>query len=124
VGFAATGAGLFRYLNSSSASSAFRFSASILDTESGKQITALAINSDMDDLFYDSQTGRIYVSCGEGFVDVVRQQAADQYQIIGRIATIPGARTSAYSSTLNALFVGVPQRPADSAEILVLQAEK
>jgi DNA-binding beta-propeller fold protein YncE len=96
----------------------------VLDTESGRQVAAFAINSDMDDLFYDAQSRRIYISCGEGFVDVIQQLTADQYQLIGRIATIPGARTSVYSPILRQLFVGVPQRRSEPAEILVFQTEK
>jgi len=96
----------------------------VLDTESGRQITGFAINSDMDDLYYDAQSSRIYISCGEGFVDVMQQLPADQYQLIGRITTTPGARTSTYSSTRHELFVGVPRRPSEPAEILVLQTGK
>jgi hypothetical protein len=92
----------------------------VLDTESGGQIAAMDINSDMDDLFYDAQRNRIYISCGEGFVDVIQQATPDEYKLVARVTTIPGARTSTFSDALGALFVGVPRRNNEPAQILVM----
>jgi hypothetical protein len=41
------------------------------DTSNGAVVSDIEISSDTDDLFYDSKRKRIYISCGEGFVDVV-----------------------------------------------------
>src|SRR5205823_4041837 len=66
----------------------------VLDTTTGKRVNDLAISGDTDDLFYDPQRKRIYVSCGEGFIDVIEQRDVDSYKLMEKIPTAPGARTS------------------------------
>jgi hypothetical protein len=96
----------------------------VFDTESGKQITEVGINGDTDDLFYDPGNRRIYLSCGEGFIDVIQQDDADHYRFLGRIATTAGARTSAFSAQLSRLFLGVPRRGDLPAEIRAFKTVK
>src|SRR5204863_4243055 len=59
----------------------------VFDTESGKQITALNISGDTDDVFFDLENKRIYVSAGEGNIDVIRQTDADHYEPAAKVAT-------------------------------------
>jgi hypothetical protein len=91
----------------------------VLDTTTGKPVAGIDINSDTDDLFYDLATQRIYVTCGEGFIDAIQQLDADHYLLLARLSTIVGARTSTFSAGLNSLFVGVPRRADRPAEIRV-----
>jgi DNA-binding beta-propeller fold protein YncE len=95
----------------------------VFDTTTGKPVTDIAINRDTDDLFYDAASKRVYVSCGEGFIDVIDQQGADRYQLRARIPTVAGARTSTFSSALNAFYLGVPRHGNDPAEIRVFKVE-
>jgi hypothetical protein len=96
----------------------------VIDTNTGESVAGVDINSDMDDLFYDSGSKRIYVSCGEGFVDVIQQRDADHYQLLTRMPTVAGARTSTFSAQLNTIFVGVPRRQEKPAEIRVFKVAK
>lgn len=96
----------------------------VLDTTTGKPVTDLAISGDTDDVFYDAALKRLYVSCGEGFVDVVDQRDADHYQLQERIPTRAGARTSFFSAELNEFYLAVPQRGQQDAEIRVFQPSK
>ena len=84
-------------------------------------VTDLAISGDTDDLFYDAARKRVYVSCGEGFIDVVDQRDADTYQRRERIPTRGGARTSFLSAELNRFFLAVPERGGRAAEIQVYE---
>jgi len=77
----------------------------VLDTDTGKSVAKIDTNSDADDLFYDPAHRRIYVSCGEGFVDVIEQLDADHYRLIARVPTVAGARTSAFSAELNSFYL-------------------
>jgi hypothetical protein len=86
-------------------------------------VTDLAVSDDTDDLFYDATRKRLYISCGEGFLDVVAQREADHYERIERLATVPGARTCFYSRELDRLWLAVPQRGAQPAEIRSYQPE-
>jgi DNA-binding beta-propeller fold protein YncE len=95
----------------------------VFDTTTGQPVTHLAISGDTDDLFYDASLKRLYVSGGEGFVDVVAQRDADIYELRERVATRIGARTSFFSADLNRLYVAVPQRGDETAEVRVFQPQ-
>src|SRR5215208_4739525 len=61
---------------------------------------------DSDDVFLDEKRNRIYVSCGEGFVDVFEVADAG-FRRTDHIATVPGARTSLFVPELDRLFLAV-----------------
>jgi len=96
----------------------------IFDTAAGKPVSDLEISGDTDDLFYDPALQRVYVSCGEGFIDVIERRDADHYQRRERIPTRSGARTSFFSAELNQLYLAVPQRGNQDAEIRVFEPQK
>jgi DNA-binding beta-propeller fold protein YncE len=95
----------------------------VLDTTNGKPVADLAISGDTDDLFYDAKRKRIYISCGEGSLDVVDQSSPDNYQRIAKIPTASGARTCFFSPDLDRLYLAVPDRGNQKAEIRVYQPE-
>jgi DNA-binding beta-propeller fold protein YncE len=94
-----------------------------IDTDSEKQVASAEIVGDTDDLFYDAARKRVYVIGGEGFVDVFAQRDADHYDRIARCPTAPGARTGLFVPTWNKLFVAVPHRAEQRAQILVFEAK-
>lgn len=96
----------------------------VIDTNSGKTVASLGINGDTDDLFYDPDRRRVYISCGEGFVDVIQQHDADHYELLERIPTAPGARTSTFSPQLSGFYVGVPRRGDQAAELRVFEIKR
>jgi hypothetical protein len=92
----------------------------VFDTDSGKVISILDIAKDPDDIFYDAAKKRIYVSCGEGFINVFQQyKDANHYDIIGNIPTAPGARTSLLVPELNRFYLAVPHLGNQQSEILI-----
>ena len=91
----------------------------VLETAAGKTLGGLEIPGDTDDLFYDSKRHRLYLSCGEGIIAVVGQRDADHYDVLERIQTAPGARTSFFSPDLDQFYLAVPQRGERAAEIRV-----
>lgn len=95
----------------------------VLDTATSKQMADLPLSGDCDDLFYDLARRRIYASCGEGFVDVFSQQDADRYERIDHMATARGARTSYYAPEWNELFLAVPQRWGQTAEVRAFKTQ-
>src|SRR5439155_3729482 len=46
----------------------------VYDTVSGKEVASVEIVGDTDDLFYDAARKRVYVSGGEGYLDVFQSQ--------------------------------------------------
>lgn len=95
----------------------------VFDTTTAKPVTDMEISGDMDDLFYDAARKRLYLSCGEGFLDVVAQRDGDHYERIERVPTVSGARTSFYSPALDRLWLAVPQRGRQSVEIRTYQPQ-
>ena len=91
----------------------------VFNTGSGKPVASIDISGDTDDLFYDPARKRVYVSSGDGSIDVIDQRDADHYQARRRISTVAGARTSAFSVALNMFCLGVPKRGDGPAEIRV-----
>jgi YVTN family beta-propeller protein len=91
----------------------------VLDTDTGKTVAAVDIVGDTDDLFYDAANKRIYVSGGDGRITVITQRNADLYDVSGEVATAPGARTSFFVPETGTLYVAVPRRGAQKAELRV-----
>jgi DNA-binding beta-propeller fold protein YncE len=76
----------------------------LLDPRNGAVQANMPTCGDADDVFFDPARGRLYVSCGEGSVDVFQKDASG-YRPLSRIKTAFGARTSLFVPELNRLFV-------------------
>jgi hypothetical protein len=83
----------------------------VMDTETGKEIMGLEIPKDIDDLHYDAKRKRLYASCGEGFLAVIKQVSPDKYELAEKIETVKQARTSCFDPESSRLFLGVPRQP-------------
>jgi DNA-binding beta-propeller fold protein YncE len=95
----------------------------ILDSESGKEVAAVAIPGDTDDLFYDGKRKQVYVTCGEGFLAVIRQIDADHYDLVEKIPTAKLARTCLWDSITSRLYVVLPRQSGqEGPEIRVYHA--
>ncbi|MET4492115.1 hypothetical protein [Bradyrhizobium sp. LA7.1] len=75
---------------------------------------------DADDLFIDAKRDRIYVSCGDGFVDVLAADG-ESYRQIDRIPTAIGARTSLFVPELDRLLVAAPAKGEAAAAIFIFR---
>jgi hypothetical protein len=76
----------------------------------------------VDDLAYDAQRKRIYMSGAEGFVNVYQQKDADTYEAFSKIPTGAGARNSRFVPEQNRLYVAVPAvKGGKPAEIQVYE---
>jgi hypothetical protein len=93
----------------------------IYDTSAGKEAGAADIVGDTDDLFYDSARKRLYVSGGDGFIDVLDARDAVALKPVARVPTAAGARTSLFVPDQSRLFLAVPHRGGQRAEIRVYE---
>jgi len=91
----------------------------VFDTTAGKEVGSFEIVGDTDDLFYDSARKRLYISGGEGFIDVFQNGDANTFTRVAHVATAAGARTSLFVPDLSRLFLAVPHRGSQRAEIRV-----
>lgn len=92
----------------------------VLSMTGGKLVAAAETCGDADDLFIDAKRGRVYVSCGSGFLDVLETKGTT-YRQIARIPTVSGARTSLFVPELDRLLVAVRTSAAEPAAIWVFR---
>ena len=93
----------------------------VLNTESGEVVAKIDISGDSDDIFYDSNRHRIYAICGAGKIDIIEQTDANNYKAVTKIDTADGARTGLFVPERDTLFVAVPHRGSQQAEIRCYQ---
>ena len=95
----------------------------VLNTDSGDVVAKIDISGDPDDVFYDRKRHRIYAICGAGKVDIIEQTDANNYKALTKIDTANGARTGLFVPERDTLFVAVPHRGAQQAEIRAYRVE-
>jgi len=94
-----------------------------IDTANGKIVANLPCAGDMDDLYYDTGRKRIYVLGGEGFISVFQQTDPDHYESMGKIPSATGARTGVWYEKRDRLYLAVPGRANQGAELWVYEAQ-
>jgi WD40 repeat protein len=101
----------------------------VFDTNTGKELQALPINSGVDDLTYDSSTRRLYANCGgpkqggSGSLDVYEQVGADNYKSLGSLKTGPAARNGILLPEASRYVVAVPPHENSEAALLVYEVQ-
>ena len=93
----------------------------VLDTTIEKAVAELEISDDVDGVSYDAKRKRIYVSCGEGFINVVAQADARVYRLVEKLPTSAGARAGLFVPELDSYYLAVPRRDNRPAEIRIYQ---
>jgi len=96
---------------------------SVFDTDSGKVIANLDSAGDADDIFYDNSRRRIYIAGGDGFLSIFQQLDLERYQRLTKIPTASGARTALFVPEFNRLYLAVPHRASQRAEVRVYSAQ-
>jgi DNA-binding beta-propeller fold protein YncE len=95
----------------------------VLNTDSGDVVAKIDISGDSDDVFYDSKRHRVYAICGAGKIDIIEQTDPKTYKALTRVNTANGARTGLFVPERDTLFVAVPHRGSQQAEIRSYQVE-
>jgi len=91
-----------------------------LASQDGHVVAKAETCGDADDVFVDPKRRHVYVSCGEGVVDVLEPGEAG-YRRMARVPTVPGARTSLFVPELDRLFVAVRAASHEPAAIWVFR---
>jgi DNA-binding beta-propeller fold protein YncE len=82
--------------------------------QDGGPVAAVDACGDADDLFVDAKRRRVYVSCGEGVIDVFDAQT---YRHVARIPTVSGARTSFFAPEVDRLVLAVRAAAREPAAV-------
>lgn len=91
----------------------------VYDIDTDALAAELPLSGDVDDLFVDTDRNLLYASCGEGFLDVFERTGPGTWKPKEKIQTSPGARTCLFVPSAKKLFLAVPHRGEQQAEIRV-----
>src|SRR5215472_758237 len=92
----------------------------VLDSGTGTVKANLPCVGMVDDIAYDSKLKRVYLS-GDQFVQVFKQDDADHYKSLGKIATGFRAKTAIFVPELNRYYLAVPRHGNRQAEVSVYE---
>jgi DNA-binding beta-propeller fold protein YncE len=95
----------------------------VLNADSGDIVAKVDISGDPDEVFFDNKRHRIYAVCGAGKIDIIDQVGANSYKTSAKVDTAEGARTGFFAADRDRLFVAVPHRGSQQAEIRAYQIE-
>ena len=84
----------------------------------GASVASPDICGDSDDVFYDARRNLVYVSCGDGYLDVLDGK---DYRRLAHIRTVAGARTSLFVPEADRLYLAVRAGGAEPAAIWVFR---
>ena len=76
------------------------------DADQGNLLANVELCGDTDDIFADAKRGRVYVSCGAGFIDIFARHTT-VYSRMARVPTVSGARTAFFSPEMDRYFLAV-----------------
>jgi hypothetical protein len=91
----------------------------VIDSETGKELTSVAIGTDVDDLFFDAKRKRLYAACSDGFLYVLRQLDKDRYEELEKVSVPKGAHTCLFDADSSRLFLAVPRQGDKEPEVRV-----
>jgi len=90
----------------------------VVNADSGKVVATYPIGDHVDASAFDPQTKLVFHSTGDGNVFVFKQDSADKYTFVEKIATNQGSKTMGLDPKTHRLFV--PANQAGSFTVLVL----
>jgi DNA-binding beta-propeller fold protein YncE len=94
----------------------------VFDTEKLTLLATVDTCGDSDDVFVDAKRHRVYVSCGEGAIDVFAQSGT-AYERIARTSTVSGARTSLFVPANDRLYLAVRATSNEPVAIWIFRPE-
>lgn len=95
----------------------------VLDTQTGNEVARLRAAGECDDVYFDAARKRIYVLGGEGIISVIQQKDPDHYELVANVPSGIGIRTGFFYSKRDRLYVGVPAKGNEPAQVWTYEAE-
>jgi YVTN family beta-propeller protein len=81
----------------------------VSDASSGKVMTTVPIGAGVDAGAFNTNSQEVFMSCGEGVLSVVHEDAPDKYSVKQTVSTARGARTMALDSDTNTVYLVTAQ---------------
>ena len=95
----------------------------VFNTETGNEVARLRAAGECDDAYFDAGRKRVYVIGAEGFISVFQQNDPDHYELVGNVPSAVGIRTGYFYTKRDRLYVGIPAKGNEPAQIWTYEAE-
>jgi DNA-binding beta-propeller fold protein YncE len=82
----------------------------VMNAKNGKVIQTLPIGDHVDGTTFDPESGNIFVSCGDGTLNVIHEDSPDKYTVVENVQTEEGAKTLAFDSKTGRVFLSTAKR--------------
>lgn len=82
----------------------------VVDADSGKVVTTMPIGDHVDAAAFDPETKLIFMSNGDGSVDIFHEDSADHFSVVEKVKTERGAKTMALDPKTHKIFLSVAER--------------
>lgn len=91
----------------------------MISTETGQVAYAVASSGDADDVFCSVSDSTVFVSAGQGFIDVFKTNLQNELHRVDRITTSKGARTSLLLDRERKFLLAVPAHGEEAAALWI-----
>jgi YVTN family beta-propeller protein len=81
----------------------------VMDAASGKVITTFPIGANADYAAFDPDTKLIFVSCGDGTLNIFHEKSADEYEDAGAVKTQQSAKTLAFDPKTRNIYLSAAE---------------
>lgn len=95
----------------------------VLDTSNGREIARLPAAGECDDVFFDAARKRIYVLGGDGFVSAFQEEDPQHYRLLANVPSTISAKTGYFFVSRDRLYLGVPAKGNEPAQIWTFEAQ-
>src|SRR6266403_5542038 len=93
------------------------------DTQYGREVVRLPSTGSCDDVYFDARRKRVYILGAEGFISVFQQNTPDQYELLANVPSQIGARTGNLFVQRDRLYLAVPARGIEPAQIWTYEVQ-
>jgi hypothetical protein len=89
----------------------------VMDSKDGRIVSTYPIGDHVDATAYDSNTGFVIDSTGEGNMVIFHQDSPDRYSVVETITTSPGAKTFGFDQKTHRIFL--PEQLPEGFNVVV-----
>jgi len=77
----------------------------VTNAKNGKVVQTLPIGDHVDGTCFDPASGNIFVSCGDGTLNIIHEDSPNKYSVVENVSTEPSAKTLAFDPKTSRVFL-------------------
>jgi DNA-binding beta-propeller fold protein YncE len=81
----------------------------VMDAANGKIVGSFPIGTGVDYAAFDPSSKLVFLSCGEGVLNIFHEKSADAYEDAGAVKTQPSAKTLAFDPKTGKIFLSAAE---------------